>query len=72
MLDGRIQHIVRPDVDNCGYLITNAMKKIIYNDDSQVVDLYLHKRYGDVEKTTVKILPYSDAVKGIGEHENCI
>lgn len=67
MINGQIQHIIRPDVDNCGYLITNAMKKIIYNDDSQVVDLFLHKRYAEVEKTVVKIMPYVDAINGIGE-----
>lgn len=72
MLNGTIQHIIRPDVDNCGYLVTNAMKKIIYNDDSQIVDLYLHKRFSDIAKTTVKILPYNDQsshFNGLGENE---
>ena len=65
MLNGVLQHTIRPDIDNCAYLITNAMKKIIYNDDSQIVELYLHKRYGEIAKTCVKIVPYNyQALRG--------
>src|SRR5208283_4154038 len=32
MLNHVICHTKKPDADNCAYLITNAMKKIFYND----------------------------------------
>jgi len=47
----------RPDIDNLGYLVTNAMKEIIYKDDSQIVDLHMHKRYSEEPRTVVKIIP---------------
>ncbi len=56
MLNGIMYPIKRPDIDNLSYLIVNALKSIIYEDDSQIVDLYLHKRYGEVPKTIVKVI----------------
>lgn len=56
MIDGTIYPIKRPDVDNLGYLVTNALKELFYRDDSQIVDLHLHKRYGEVPKSVVKII----------------
>lgn len=55
MLNGVILPIKRPDIDNLSYLVVNAMKGIIYDDDSQIVDLNLHKRYGEIPKTIVRI-----------------
>lgn len=51
----------RPDVDNLAYLVTNAMKEIIYKDDAQIVDLHMHKRYGEEPRTVVKIIPIINA-----------
>ena len=56
MINGTILPIKRPDLDNLSYLVVNAMKGIIYEDDSQIVDLNLHKRYGEVPKTIVKVI----------------
>lgn len=55
MLNHVIHHTKKPDVDNLAYLVTNAMKKVFYYDDSQIIDLNLHKRYGETPKTVVKI-----------------
>jgi Holliday junction resolvase RusA-like endonuclease len=49
--------IKKPDIDNLAYLITNAMKAIFYKDDAQVIDMYLHKRYGNEPRTVVKVIP---------------
>lgn len=65
MLNQVICHIKKPDADNCAYLVTNAMKKIFYEDDSQIVDLSVHKRYGEEPKTVVKIIPI-DQMQQIG------
>lgn len=67
MLNHVILPTKRPDVDNLAYLITNAMKSIIYCDDSQVVDLCMHKRYGAEPKTVVKIIPIEEIAITRGE-----
>lgn len=51
----------KPDIDNLAYLITNALKKIFYEDDNQIVDMYLHKRYGEQPRTVVKIMTIQEA-----------
>lgn len=55
MLNNTLMHVVRPDVDNLSYLVVNAMKDLIYKDDSQIVSLHVHKRYSDDPKTVVQI-----------------
>ena len=55
MIANNVHAIKRPDIDNLAYIITNAMKTIIYKDDSQVVDLCLHKRYAENPKTIVQV-----------------
>jgi Holliday junction resolvase RusA-like endonuclease len=46
----------RPDLDNLAYTVTNAMQELVYEDDSQIIDLVLSKRYAEVPKIIVKIL----------------
>jgi Holliday junction resolvase RusA-like endonuclease len=60
MINGVILPKVRPDVDNLAYLVTNALKKIVYNDDSLITDLHIHKRYGETPKTVIKIIPIEE------------
>ncbi len=60
MLNGVIHHIKKPDGDNCAYLITNALKGIIYHDDAQIIDECIHKRYGPVAKTVIKVIPIEE------------
>lgn len=67
MLNHVICHTKKPDLDNCAYLITNAMKKIFYNDDNQIVDLYIHKRYGEEPKTVVKVIPIEEIAHTRGD-----
>ena len=38
-------HTKKPDADNCAYLITNALKGLWIVDDSQIVNLFIIKRY---------------------------
>lgn len=56
MINGTTLPIKRPDIDNMAYLVTNAMKGIMYEDDSQIVDLILRKRYGEEPKTVIKVI----------------
>lgn len=60
MINGVIHHTKRPDVDNLAYLVTNALKGLFYADDSQITDMHLHKRYGEIPKTVVKITPIEE------------
>ena len=56
MIEGKILPIKRPDFDNLSYIVVNAMKDLIYRDDSQVVDATIQKRYSEEPKTIVKIV----------------
>lgn len=48
-------HAKRPDLDNLEYLVCNALKGIVYKDDSQICDMYLKKRYSFDPRTVVTI-----------------
>ena len=45
----------KPDEDNLAYLITNALKKIVYNDDAQICVKHVYKLYGDTPRTVIKV-----------------
>lgn len=45
-LDGSEKHTKKPDADNAAKSVLDAMNGICYVDDSQIVDLHVHKRYG--------------------------
>ena len=55
MLNHVILPITRPDVDNNAYLVTNALKSIIYFDDSLITDLHIYKRYAETPHTLVNV-----------------
>lgn len=42
---GKIRPAVKPDADNIGKLICDALNGIAYHDDKQVVELLVSKRY---------------------------
>lgn len=50
----------KPDFDNLAYLVTNALKDLVYIDDSQVTDCTIRKRYSDKPRTVIKIIPIND------------
>jgi len=37
----------KPDIDNVGKLILDSCNNVVYVSDSQIVNLYVTKRYGD-------------------------
>jgi len=45
--------VVRPDVDNIAKIILDALNKIVYQDDSQVCDLHITKKYGEEDRITI-------------------
>lgn len=51
-----VKHYKRPDIDNLAYIVTNALKGIVYKDDSQICRLVLDKLYGEQPKTVIKVM----------------
>lgn len=60
MLNEVILPTKKPDVDNLAYLVTNALKEIVYRDDSLVTDCIIRKRYSDRPRTVIKIIPIEE------------
>lgn len=54
-LSGKEKHTKRPDADNIGKAITDAMNEIIYMDDSQIVELHIKKLYGEEPMVNVLV-----------------
>lgn len=65
MNNGTIKHIIRPDLDNLAYAVTNAMKGIIYRDDSQIVGSRYRKFYGDEPRIVIKIRDVVDQILSV-------
>ena len=51
-----VYHIKRPDVDNYVKFYMDCMNKLVYLDDSQVIDIYAKKEYDDKESYTEIII----------------
>jgi Holliday junction resolvase RusA-like endonuclease len=46
----------KPDADNLAKIVKDALSKIVYADDAQVVSLIVRKMYGPYERSTISIL----------------
>lgn len=55
MLNGELKPVKKPDADNIVKIICDALNKIAYKDDTQVVELEFKKVYGELEKVIVEI-----------------
>ncbi|WP_338542774.1 RusA family crossover junction endodeoxyribonuclease [Paenibacillus tundrae] len=56
---GEIRPISKPDVDNYLKGVKDALKGVIWKDDSQVVEVFAQKRYSARPRIEVKIKQYS-------------
>lgn len=56
-LAGRVLPGVKPDMDNVIKAIFDAINGVVWNDDTQVVDLQARKRYGLTPCVNVIVLP---------------
>lgn len=45
MLEGRRQHIVKPDLDNLVKAVLDGLNGIAWHDDAQIVELHISKKY---------------------------
>lgn len=55
MKAGTVRPTKKPDWDNIGKIITDALNGIAYNDDKQIVSCIVQKFYSDVPMVYVKI-----------------
>ena len=54
-LAGQIKPTGRPDIDNLGKLVLDAIKGVVFEDDAQLVTLAAGKHYGPSSITVVEI-----------------
>jgi len=48
--------IGKPDIDNIAKIFLDAMNKVVYKDDTQVIELTIRKEYGDQPGVIVTIM----------------
>lgn len=51
----------KPDEDNLAYLVTNALKQIVYDDDRRICAKHVYKFYGPEAKTVIRVRPILQA-----------
>lgn len=51
----------KPDDDNLSYLVTNALKGIVYDDDKRICARHIYKFYGEEPKTVIRVRPILQA-----------
>lgn len=57
---GLIRPITKPDIDNYIKSISDALNKVIWKDDSQIVDLQVSKYYSEKPRIEVEIEEIDD------------
>jgi Holliday junction resolvase RusA-like endonuclease len=55
MLDGHILPTKKPDIDNIAKIILDGLNHIAWDDDKQIVELIVGKRYGEDPSVVVAI-----------------
>lgn len=58
MLKDNISPIKKPDIDNIAKIILDALNKLAFKDDNQIIKLDIEKIYSEEEKVYVKIEEY--------------
>lgn len=55
-LDGEIRPCVKCDIDNIEKICCDALNKIAFEDDKQIVDMHGHKYYSDEPRVEITII----------------
>ena len=58
MITNKISTIKKPDADNIGKVVLDALNKVAFKDDNQVSKIMVEKRYGEEEKIEIKVNEY--------------
>ena len=59
-LAGDLLPTKKPDADNVAKIIADALNGLAYDDDAQITDLLVLKRYGEDPEVRVKLWPISN------------
>lgn len=65
MKNGVIAHTKKPDLDNMQKFILDCLNKIVFEDDSQVCEIFAKKIYSSRTGTLVRIKPLADTKEGL-------
>lgn len=57
MLSGVIRPAKKPDWDNIGKIISDALNKVAYHDDAQLCDVHVIKRFDNSPRVEVTLIP---------------
>lgn len=57
---GRIRPTGKPDIDNIFKCLGDACNKVVWEDDSQIVQAAISKRYGDDPRLVIMVEPIAD------------
>lgn len=57
MAEGKIRPVKKPDWDNVGKIVSDALSKLAYRDDTQIVECTVQKYYSAKPQVTVTIGP---------------
>ena len=55
MLEDQLYPTKKPDIDNIAKCVLDALNKLAYRDDTQVVTLRMEKHYGEIPRVEVEI-----------------
>lgn len=55
MMGGQIRPTKKPDADNCAKSVLDALNKIAFDDDSQIVELHVNKYYSENPRVTITL-----------------
>jgi Holliday junction resolvase RusA-like endonuclease len=69
MISGMLVPTKKPDADNLAKLVLDSMTGIIYQDDSQVVDLFCSKRFSEKPGVSIRIIPMTNNTKQQSEFD---
>lgn len=54
-LSGEEKHTKKPDADNCAKALIDGMQGIVFDNDSQIISLHIHKTYGEIAKAEILV-----------------
>lgn len=68
MRNNKVRPLVKPDWDNVGKIVCDALNGLAWHDDAQVVEAHVEKRYGLTPMVCVRIEEMSSEPNG-GNHQ---
>jgi Holliday junction resolvase RusA-like endonuclease len=68
---GELEHVSKPDIDNLEKLLMDALRGVLWKDDTQIAHKFTSKFYSENPSTYVEVKELVQATKAIrGQHHN--